>query len=935
MRFMRFISNGDYLLPLEFPSYWAQHLYTWSFERGAANPDGIMRLPGRLIDIVVFGLFGNLGVGYFYLLSCLAVAFLCFLWFSRSFLGAARWGTAVLGALFFAFNPIFLGNISKVGLILAASMLPLALAAIKQGFLTKRFSYFLVFILALNVSLLHPFTFAVNLLVSGGYAAYLARKYWTFVSDNRWKFALIGVVALAFNAYLILPLASMRTLDKGALSDQVTSQPTDYTSLVDVANTGDIFTGLSLSKGVLKDYEFYGAMTWPFYFLGVFLFYILLFSIYVKVEKRTSPHERRRFLLAIGIFLGLLVLATAGYLYADVLIKFLIGLPGGWMFRSPLKWQLYMPITLFAALVIALKYVHDGWRLKLLYAAFGFSFLLMNGYLFTQVYTRLLTPRTITYFGALAEADMGGKNLLVADSNICTAIAQDNPAIATELNQILVSKSAQIKHAQASMLHKANLSQFDYVLGCVGTMDEQLLTKQFSFARSNTFVDEAYELYVNTRPTDFVTAVPSIFALEHSEHLGAKNALATTLQQPFIFTTDAQAPNSTGLQDTFDNFSADAISEGSLQTTITPVKSGEHLLYNTEDNQPVFVSQQNGKIIISNTAKDGAKPLGQSPLTVTVPKGETLQVSYSDPRFTYQNILNNPSFEDGLWQQEVGDCNNYDDNRNIDMKHASDASEGSKSLQLSSKAHIACTHAEPATVQANQKYLLSFDYKTKDGRSAGYHTGFDDLAESSANARLDDTGNTWRTFSTVITVPDGAEHLKLLFYAYPSVDPGKAGVALYDNVKLIQVPDVFGKFFLVGSSDQYKQSRAPRIEYTMSDPTKTTVQVRGAREPFYLSAKETYHNLWQLHDSTGRVLPGHAKLNNTMNGWYVEPTDVCESGCTKNADGSYDFTLAMTFEPQHWFYIGLLVSGVTIVGMGVYAAYDIWRNRHETERGRR
>lgn len=933
---MRFISNGDYLLPLEFPSYWAQHVYTWSFERGAANPDGIMRLPGRLIDILVFGLFGNLGVGYFYLLSCLVIAFLCFLWFSRSFLGAARWGTAVLGALFFTINPIFLGNLSKVGLILAASMLPLALVAIKQGFTIRRFSYFLLFILALNVSLLHPFTFAVNLLVSGGYLVYMARKHLTFVSDNRWKFALLGMVALLFNAYLILPLASMRTLDKGALSDQVSSAPTDYTSLVDVANTGDIFTGLSLSKGVLKDYEFYGATTWPFYFLGVFMFYILLFSVYVKVEKRTSPHERRRFLLAIGIFLGLLVLATAGYLYADVLIKFLIGLPGGWMFRSPLKWQLYMPLVLFAALVIAFKYVHDGWRLKLLYAAFGFSFLLMNGYIFTQIYSRLLAPRNITYFGALADADMDGKNLLVADSNVCTAVAQENPKIATELNQILVSKSAQIKHAQASMLHKVNLGQYDYVLGCVGTMDEQLLTKQFSFAPSGSFVDDIYEIYTNTKPVPFVSAAPRIFALEHSEQLGAKNALATDVfERPFVFETGSAAPNSIGLQDVFDGFSASNISQGSLQVELAPVKPGEQLLYDTAE-KPGFASTQNGTINIYTTAKNGTEQLGEPPITLEAATGKKLRVTYTDPRFAYENVMHNPSFESSLWQKEVGDCNNHDDKPNIGMKQSADASDGSKSLQLSAKAHVACTTSEAVPVQANQKYLLSFDYKTDGGRFAGYYTGFDDLAESSTNARLDDTKGEWQTFSTVITIPDGAEHLKLLLYAYPSGDPGKTGISHYDNVKLVHVPDVFGRFFLVSSDDPSIPTSAPRIEYTTFGPTRTAVEVRGAKGDFYLSVKETYHNLWQLQDGSGRVLPGHLKLNNSMNGWYVQPATLCAaSNCTKNADGSYDFTLAMNFAPQHWFEIGLLISGVTVVGVSLYVVYDIWRKRRETTGGRR
>src|SRR4051812_7541107 len=106
-------------------------------------------------------------------------------------------------------------------------------------------------------------------------------------------------------------------------------------------------------------------------------------------------------------------MATATYLHADVFIKFLIGLPGGWMFRSPLKWQLYMPLALFTALAIALKQLRAGAQLKLLYAALCVTFLLMNGYLFAQIYQRLLTPRSFTQFRALAAENLAHKTLLV------------------------------------------------------------------------------------------------------------------------------------------------------------------------------------------------------------------------------------------------------------------------------------------------------------------------------------------------------------------------------------------------------------------------------------------------------------------------------------------------------------------------------------------
>jgi len=928
---MSFISNGDFVVPLQFPMYWAQHVYTWSFERGAANPDGILRLPGRLLDIAVFAAVGNVGFAYFYLASCLGIAFLAFLWFARSFLDIRRWSTAILGALFFAFNPIFLGNVSKVGLVLAAAMLPLALTALKQGFAQKRFSYFLLFIVALNVSLLHPFTFGVTLFVGGGYACYLGIKHRAFVHDHLWKFGLIGLVTLLLNAYCILPLASLRTIDKNELTATVSSEPVDYTGLVDIANTGDIFTGLSLSKGVLKDYEFFGPMTWPFYFLGIFMFYVLLFGIYIRVEGRAKPKERRRFVLALGIFLALLVLATASYLYADVLIKLLISLPGGWMFRSPLKWQLYMPLALFTALVIALSYVRDGWRLKLLYGAFALSFILMNGYLVKQIYHRLLTPRQVTTFGVLAETDMNDQNLLFADSAACTTFAQDHPDIATELNQVLISKRTQVKHAQATNIDTVNLAEYDYVFGCDSTLDETMLTKQYAFVPAASFAGDVYRLYKNTQPTSYVRAASQIFTIPEAKDLGGKHLLADTiLKKPFIFTASTKGDlPAGGLQDVFDQLKADGISHDQITSQLELGTTGQQQLFVTGEG-PIYYNTGDGQIELSKVPQPGLERAVVNSL-IPLPQTKAFKVSYRDPAFSYLNLVPNPSLEQGLWQKAVGDCNAFDDRPSLTMGlDRKNKTNGRQALVLTAKAHIACTGPDSIPADAGE-YLLSFDYQTDGGRDAGYNIGFDNLDQTSISARLDDTNGQWQQYNTKISLPEGAEHLRLVVYAYPDNSPGGVGVARYDNFRLIRIPPITNRFFVL--SGNQTSARPPKVDFTKPNPTKTLIHVRQADHPFYLVTKETYHRLWQLH-SNGHPAPDHLRLNGTMNGWYIDPATWCQeqAACVTNNDGSYDISLVMEFAPQRWFYRGALISGLTALGVGGYVVYDLWRWRHKGDK---
>jgi len=76
----------------------------------------------------------------------------------------------------------------------------------------------------------------------------------------------------------------------------------------------------------------------------------------------------------------------------------------------------------------------------------------------------------------------------------------------------------------------------------------------------------------------------------------------------------------------------------------------------------------------------------------------------------------------------------------------------------------------------------------------------------------------------------------------------------------------------------------------------------------------------------------HFELDGFLNGWFVEPETLCANdnkACTKNADGSYDLELTIEFFPQRWFYLGLLISGVTFVGCIGYLGYDFVKRRKE------
>jgi hypothetical protein len=954
---MRFISDGDFIFPFQAYYYNVKHLFLWAYQSGTANPDGIIRLPGRALYLLVFSWFGNIAVGYFFLASSLALVFAAFYYFTRVFFRNAPQSVSLLCALFFTFNPIFLGNLAKVGLILAAAMLPASLAVISRAFERRRLRYLLLWIVFMNISLIHPFTFTVNFLVTLAYFAYQCSTHRVWARQQLGKFVIIGFTALLLNAYFILPIASMGTVSKDALSSDVTATPVNYTSLVDVSNTGDIFTGLSLSKNVLKDFEFYSPVYQNFYFLGAFTVYVILLGIYLRVERRIGLADKKRFGVFLVAFLVLVLLATVKLWHIDSLIKLVIGLPGGWMFRSPLKWQLYIPLVLFGMLALVLSHVTTPWRRRIIYTGLAVSFILMNGFIMANIYSDLLRPRQVSTFQSLASMPLDHQNLLIVGNDRCFSFADNNPHIMTELNQILISKTVQVKQVALGEIDTINLDGFSYILGCQNTL-ATIPTDGYKLALRQQFANGAFQLYQNTNTRPYISTAATIFAVDQPRSLNDTAAFASkALHTSFAITEvtnsakkatvgstssgtrSAAVTNATGLQDLFDKLDFTQLKNGAISTSITPIRSGKQSLY-LQRTSPLYYKQTGNDLSLSATQLKGYKLLtptknSQQQVSLNLMAGQDLNITYKDPAYSYINLIGNPSLEKGSWQKDVGDCYSYDTQPDLRMSIITDdASEGRNSLQLQARHHIACTGPNEVAVKAGQHYLLSFDYKNIGGQYGGYYINFDDPNQTVLSGRLKGANKTWEAFTRDLTIPDGAKRMRVVVYGYPDGSGATYGTVRYDHFQLTAIPDVQGQFHLVSSPA--KTLTAPKGSAFVTDnPAKNTIHITGASTPFYLNTHESYNNGWRL-SGLSPAAAQHFKLNGSMNGWLIDPVALCNTAtpsnkCAHQSNGSYDFTLTMEFAPQRLVYVGGYISGIAAMGAFIYFVIDT-RNDQQARR---
>lgn len=318
---------------------------------------------------------------------------------------------------------------------------------------------------------------------------------------------------------------------------------------------------------------------------------------------------------------------------------------------------------------------------------------------------------------------------------------------------------------------------------------------------------------------------------------------------------------------------------------------------------------------VTNLASDEATtPLYQSVHKAAL--GSTTNIAVQ-PAGNGENLIQNGSLEDGLWQKKVGDCNNYDDQPKLSMQTSSEASAGKHSLELRASRHIACTSPPAVKVKEGSTYLLRFDYQSPNSKTARYSVSFDDFSKSAQSKNLKATG-TWQTHQQVVKVPLGASMMNVRVNAVSDETGNSETINRYDNFSLIEIPDVMNQLYIVEKLSDVHEVVPEKVETVHDSSSKKTFTIQGAQGTFYLSMAEAYHAGWKLQ---GIADSHHFKAAGFMNGWYVDVLTFCKTNpksCSKQVDGTYDLKLVATFALQKSAVYGSVASALVLIVAGVY-----------------
>jgi hypothetical protein len=157
----------------------------------------------------------------------------------------------------------------------------------------------------------------------------------------------------------------------------------------------------------------------------------------------------------------------------------------------------------------------------------------------------------------------------------------------------------------------------------------------------------------------------------------------------------------------------------------------------------------------------------------------------------------------------------------------------------------------------------------------------------------------------------------------------------FDDFQMSLLPIELFQELLIATSDALPAVQEKSAIVVLSEKvgkSKYVVRASGLTSSGILTFRQSFDPLWSMTGVAGQETK-KVLVNGYANGWYIDPVELCgtkenlKEGCTINADGSYDIELVIEFTPQRWFYVGLIISGTTLLGCLIYLGYDVVRSR--------
>jgi len=230
-----------------------------------------------------------------------------------------------------------------------------------------------------------------------------------------------------------------------------------------------------------------------------------------------------------------------------------------------------------------------------------------------------------------------------------------------------------------------------------------------------------------------------------------------------------------------------------------------------------------------------------------------------------------------------------------------------------------------------------------------------DIVEKALSGRYDEIGLFLRTMNVgyIIVNDDISEDIQGSSL-YTNTQRGDIYAAQGESFRRIllgkKIEDFGGRYSLYKINDRFRNEKLymtddlsefpedfSRVEYHKDASYQYTLSIKGIREEEHLVFLDPYHKLWELYlrkDREKFLIGSPDIVFDYANGWTIDPEYIKKNfpkeAYTVNPDGSINLELTLYFKPQSYFYLGLIISGTTLILCLSYLSYDFIKRRKKS-----
>lgn len=301
-------------------------------------------------------------------------------------------------------------------------------------------------------------------------------------------------------------------------------------------------------------------------------------------------------------------------------------------------------------------------------------------------------------------------------------------------------------------------------------------------------------------------------------------------------------------------------------------------------------------------------------------------------QYNITNLIKNPGFENGFWNDEVKNCHRHDDNPDIEMNLAP-GNNSQYSLELISRRHVACSDQNIEIKHLeNTKYLLEFDFSFKNADAVRIRYTYNDPENTFVvrnvyqESRKKLEPESWHTYREFLDIPEGATNLNLRLESVTYTNPrADEVITRFDNFTLLAIPDIGNNYKIL--SQPKKPFSPAKVDFNFINSTEYEVNLKNVDLSEEYSGKialhlsQRFNEGWQLKNKTNsdgffwtRFLFDYKDLNNfqlkhlksisNTNIWLIDVQDFCSknsNNCNFNQDGTVDLNFAIIFSGEKYF----------------------------------